>query len=165
MNTVTADVNFLADLPVRTLLALEDKRRSAQRILENAAVTIREAAQLFVALEALDIDVRIDTNSSASIDIRFSGSGGLLAEVWGLMRRAGWKLATSPPEKGATSFNGIWKHQSDRRLCDLWMNFSSTVCRRVQIGTRMVEQPIYETQCGELPELPHDELPALEALV
>lgn len=41
---LSADVNFLADMPVRTLLALEDKRRSAQRVLEKAAYTIREAA-------------------------------------------------------------------------------------------------------------------------
>ena len=31
-----------------------------------------------------------------------------------------------------------------------------TLCRRVQVGTKMVEQPIYETQCGELPELDAD---------
>lgn len=161
---LSADVNFLADMPVRTLLALEDKRRSAQRLLEKAALTIREAASLFVALEAMDIDIRIDPNNSACIDIRFSGSGDLLAEVWGLLRRAGWKLASSPPQKGATSFSGIWSHARDKRLADLWMNFSSTMCRRVQIGTQMVEQPVYEVQCGELPELPtSDSAPALEA--
>ena len=60
MSALSADVNFLADMPVRTLLALEDKRRSAQRLLEKAALTIREAASLFVALEAMDIDIRID---------------------------------------------------------------------------------------------------------
>ena len=161
---ISADVNFLADMPVRTLLALEDKRRSAQRLLEKAALTIREAASLFVALEALDIDVRIDPNNSACIDIRFAGDGDRLAEVWGLLRRAGWKLGTNPPKKGDTSFSGIWSHQSDHRLADLWMSFSSTVCRRVQVGVRMVEQPIYEVQCGELPELPTaDSAPALEA--
>lgn len=26
--------------------------------------------------------------------------------------------------------------------------------RRVQVGTKMVEQPVWETQCGDLPELP-----------
>jgi hypothetical protein len=44
------------------------------------------------------------------------------------------------------------------------MSFSSTACRRVQVGVQMVEQPIYEVQCGELPELPtSDNAPALEA--
>ncbi len=161
---LSADVNFLADMPVRTLLALEDKRRSVQRILEKAALTIREAAPLFIALESLEIDIRLDANSSSSIEIPFTGDGDRLAEVWGLLRRAGWKLASNPPKKGDTSFSGIWAHQSDKRLADLWVSFTSTACRRVQIGTQMVEQPVYEVQCGELPELPtSDSAPALEA--
>lgn len=165
MNAVSLDVNLLADMPVRTLLALEEKRRSAQRLLEKAALTIREAAPLFVALEALDIDIRIDPNISACIDLRFAGSGDQLAEVWKLLRRAGWKLASNPPDKHATSFSGIWTHQSDRRLADLWMSFSSTMCHRVQVGTQMVEQPVYEIRCSELPELSaSDSAPALEAL-
>jgi len=161
---VSADVNFLADLPVRSLMALEDKRRSAQRILEKAALTIREAAPLFVALESLEIDIRIDANSTACIEIPFTGNGERLAEVWGLLRRAGWKLASNPPKKDDTTFNGIWAHQSDKRFADLWVSFTSTSCRRVQIGTQLVEQPVYEVQCGELPELPTSEsASALEA--
>ena len=161
---ISADVNFLADMPVRTLLALEDKRRSAQRVLEKAAYTIREAAPLFVALEALEIDIRFDANSSLSIEIPFTGDGDRLTEVWGLLRRAGWKLISDHPKKGDTSFSGIWTHQSDSRLGDLYMWFSSTACRRVQVGVQMVEQPVYEVQCGELPELPmSDSAPALEA--
>lgn len=166
MSALSADVNFLADMPVRSLLALEDKRRMTQRMLEKAAMTLREAAPLFCALEAMDIDIGIDPTSSSCIDIRFTGDGTRLAEVWGLLRRAGWKLASSPPKKGDTTFNGIWTHQSDSRLGNLYMGFSSTACRRVQVGVQMVEQPIYEVQCGELPELPtSDSAPALEAFV
>ena len=164
MSALSADVNFLADMPVRSLLALEDKRRSVQRLLEKAAYTIREAAPLFVALEALEIDIRFDANSSSSIEIPFTGDGDRLTEVWGLLRRAGWKLVSNPPKKGDTTFSGIWSHQSDNRFADIWMSFSSTACRRVQVGVRMVEQPVYEVQCGELPELPmSDSAPALEA--
>jgi hypothetical protein len=32
----------------------------------------------------------------------------------------------------------------------IWLAFSSTVCRRVKIGTKTVEQDVYETVCDEL---------------
>lgn len=31
----------------------------------------------------------------------------------------------------------------------VWLSFSSSVCVRVQVGTRTVEEPIYEIQCEE----------------
>ena len=38
-------------------------------------------------------------------------------------------------------------------LSRFWMQFTSSVCKRVQVGTKTVEQPIYEVQCGALPDL------------
>lgn len=159
---LSADVNFLADMPVRTLLALEDKRRSAERFLHAAAQALRQAAPLFVALEAMDIDVSIAVDSR-SIDVKFAGDGRKLGEVWSLLRRAGWGDPSSRPEKGATAYNAFWHHAELPRI---WLCFSATACRRVQVGVQMVEQPVYEVQCGELPELPtSDSAPALEAFV
>lgn len=148
---LSADVNFMADAPVRTLLAFEDKRRRVNEFLRAAATTIQQSAPLFVALEALDIDITLAADSR-SIDIKFAGDGNKLAEVWALLRRAGWGNPSSRPEKGATSYTAFWSHPT---YVQIWIAFSATFCQRVQVGTRMVEQPIYETRCGD------DDLPAL----
>lgn len=161
MSALSADVNFLADMPVRTLLALEDKRLSAERFLHAAAQALRQAAPLFVALEAMDIDVSIAVDS-LSIDVKFAGDGRKLGEVWSLLRHAGWGDPSSRPKKGATAYNAFWNHPKHPQI---WLCFSATSCRRVQVGVQMVEQPVYEVQCGEWPELPtSDSAPALEAL-
>lgn len=157
---LTPDVNFLAGAPVRALLALENKRREAQAFLAETARALHEAAPFFLALESLDVDVRFSADSR-SIDVCFAGDGAKLGEVWTLMRRAGWGTPSSRPQKGAIEYCAFWHHATLPRI---WLSFSSTTCRRVQVGARLVEQPIYETHCSDLPELPSlDDVPALEA--
>lgn len=159
---LSADVNFLADMPVRALLKLEDKRRSAKAALDKVAATVRALGSLFCALDAAEVDVGFDANATGyPIDVRFAGDGDKLGQVWGLLRRAGY-VTTNRPEKGDTQFSALWNHPE---YAGIYMMFSSTLCRRVQVGVQMVEQPVYEVQCGEWPELPtSDSAPALEAL-
>lgn len=40
----------------------------------------------------------------------------------------------------------------EKRDCELrwYLSFSSSVCRRVKVGTRTVEQDVYETVCDEI---------------
>lgn len=61
-----------------------------------------------------------------------------------LHRRYGYK--PNIPEKGATE--AMWFVNIAPEL-DIFVRFASTVCKRVQTGTRMVETPIYETKCEE----------------
>jgi hypothetical protein len=53
-------------------------------------------------------------------------------------------------EKGATGFNKIARMGDGDTELTLYFQFSSTQCRRVKIGTEMVEREIYETVCDEL---------------
>lgn len=53
-------------------------------------------------------------------------------------------------EKGATGFNKlVYLGDGDTQLT-LYFQFSSTQCRRVKVGTEMVEREVYETVCDEL---------------
>lgn len=152
------DFEQLNPMPAKTLLQLVELYQSAKRHTQQFQVTINALPQLFLKLEQLDIDVAFDIRYG-SIDIAFTGDGARLAEVWAALRQSGYK-PSSRPEKGATAFSAFWNREE---FAKIWMNFSSSVCRRVQIGTQMVETPIYETQCGDLPELPEDKVTAVVA--
>lgn len=151
MNAVSIDVENLEQLPARTALRLLEKRQTLARHVTAMTETLRALAPMFLELERLDIEVSFDTNTGC-IDVAFTGSGERLREVWGLLRRNGY-LATERPKSGESTYSAFWSHASQMRI---WFSFSSTVCKRVKIGTKMVETPIYETQCGELPVLDLD---------
>lgn len=138
------------DLPTKTLLKLIEARQEVQKKLALWHSTIKRNPGLFQRLEQLDIEPRLNLNDGC-IDISFTGDPDLLTKVWRELRRAGFKNDTFPTQKGDGTFCTHWHADGQARL---WMFFSSNVCRRVQVGTKMVEQPVWETQCGDLPELP-----------
>jgi hypothetical protein len=88
------------------------------------------------------IDVRL---TSVSVDIRFSGPRKMLNDVFGILRKYGFKPDKRPKE-GETSYSGFFHDEVGRAF---YLSFSSTSCRRVQVGTKTVEQPIYETVCDD----------------
>ena len=104
---------------------------------------------LFRWLEDREIEPRFDL-SDGYVTLSFTGDGERLRSVWVELRRIGY-TPNSRPEKGATTYHAFWEHPGE--YAKIFMHFSSSVCKRVQIGTEMKEVPIYETQCGELPAL------------
>lgn len=148
---VSIDVDYIDQIPAKTSLKLIEAAQQAQKNIKAFKEAIRARSALFRRLEELDIDVGFSPEN-AYIHVRFTGDGDRLGQVWGAFRQSGWKT-TCRPEKGKNEFYAFW-HQEG--LVDLFMNFTSSVCRRVQVGTKMVEQPIYEMHCGELPELEAD---------
>lgn len=151
MNTnLSLDVNNLADKPVTTILELEVLQRRVAKTLTQVRETLLQQAPLILSLESQDVSISFDLKSTAwPIEIRFSGDGDKLTEIWRLLRRAGY-TPTSHPQKGSTAFCCGW---SCPDAAGIFMFFSSTACRRVQVGVKLVETPIYETVCGELPQL------------
>lgn len=143
MNAVSIDLNQLDQLP-QIAFKIIDQRRESLRLSEKAMRTANAHPGLFRGLEDLDITVRVSTDFS-SFDMRFTGDGRRLADVWRLMRTHGFTNAARP-KKGDTSFSDFFEKEGCLKF---WLSFSSTLCKRVQIGTKTVEQPIYETICGE----------------
>lgn len=100
------------------------------------------------------------------LDISFSGDAKRLAAVVRILRISGWNSNAAKPVKGDTSWHAIFDHPDTQ--VTIWMYFTSSVCKRVKTGTKMVETDIYEVQCGdisgtdtELPALPNA-VPALD---
>lgn len=145
---VSVDVDYIEQIPAKTQLKLIQSAQQAQKNLKLFKETVAKRPGLFRRLEELDIDVGFSPDNSW-INVSFTGDGERLGKVWGEFRKSGWNTV-SRPEKGKTEFYAFW-HQDG--LADLFMNFTSSVCRRVKVGTKTVEQDVFETVCGELPEL------------
>lgn len=142
------DVEALEYLPAKTLLKLVEQAQKVKKWSALFQLTVKAHPELFRRLEELDIEIRFCL-SSGDINMSFTGDGERLKQVWMELRRNGFK-PNAHPKKGETTFYTHWPKDG---FSQFWMEFSSNVCRRVQIGTKLVETPIYETQCGDLPEI------------
>lgn len=80
-----------------------------------------------------------------SLDINVVGNGTDLSNVWRALRTRGWDTTKDKPEPGDTGWSGFWRKEGVEY--QVYLNFASTVCRRVQVGTQMVEMPVYEIRC------------------
>jgi hypothetical protein len=145
------DVDTLEYLPAKTILKLVEHSQKVSKALKEFKQTVNEVRTLFRTLEEMDIDLQFNPDGGYIV-LCFTGDGERLAAVWKELRRNGYKNDCRP-KKGDTTFYAFWERVGYARL---FMSFSSSMCRRVQVGTKMVETPIYETQCGELPELDTD---------
>jgi hypothetical protein len=145
------DIDELEYLPAKTILKLVEHSQKVTKALKEFKQTVSSVGPLFRSFEEMDIDLQFNPDGGY-IAFCFTGDGERLAAVWKELRRNGYK-SDCRPKKGDTTFYAFWEREGYARL---FMNFSSSMCRRVQVGTKMVEQPIYETQCGDLPELETD---------
>jgi hypothetical protein len=85
-----------------------------------------------------------------SINIGVAGGPDALHETFKALRACGFELLNKEdrPKEKQSSWSGYF-HLPNIPGCKIWLTFSSTKCRRVQIGTRTVEEPIYDTVCDE----------------
>lgn len=125
--------------------------KAAAELAERRALWARHKAELLPmirAMQKLNPTVRL----SGEIDIHIAGDVHVLTAAVRVLRTHGFITCNSPPKKG----DSIWSAFFQRGDCPLqvWFKFASTVCRRVKIGTEMVEQDVFETVCDEfmLPE-------------
>ena len=84
----------------------------------------------------------------SSLDISLSGDRHKLSAAVRALRTRGYAYSSAAPVKGASSWASFFN--SDECGVQIWFHFSSTVCRRVKVGTKTVEQEVYETVCDEL---------------
>lgn len=80
------------------------------------------------------------------LDLNLAGTKQDLNRTVTALRQAGF-TPTYRPKEGDTSWGTYWYH--DTQDARIWFYFSSTQCTRVKVGTKMVEAPIYETECSE----------------
>lgn len=105
--------------------------------------TNKSKLELLIAkFEALDMDVRV---SMPGIDVNGNGDKAKLLKIFKLMRAHDY-VPNARPKSGESYFATYWHREVDD--VPVWINFGSTVCRRVQVGTELKEVPVYEIQCS-----------------
>ena len=99
------------------------------------------------ALEALSVEPTL----SYDLDVSFTGDKRKLAAVVRILRTNGFKTESKAPLATSASWSAFFYSEKDKDKApfSIWLSFSSSVCRRVQVGTQTVEQPIYEIRCEE----------------
>jgi hypothetical protein len=129
---------------------------AVQRAAERRLAYMRVREEIKEVLDAFEVlGASIDVSADCQINVRIAGDKECFVKCWKLWRSVDVRL--SPPASGATEVYEV----IEPRGVSVWFHFSSTVCKRVQVGTKMVETPIFETHCGEpieIPKVDHDDL-------
>jgi len=107
----------------------------------------KELQPVIDQLEILGYTVEISGNS---LDCSGAGDKQMLIATFKVMRGFGYEPTRRPSAKDA--FYGSFWYLEGRHDNAVWISFSSTVCKRVQVGTEMKEVPVYDIQCSEAGE-------------
>jgi len=99
--------------------------------------------QLSNALKDIEL-LRVSFDSD-SIDISVSGDQTVLKSIFSALRPLGYVPRSRPDTKPMSTYQTYFDHP-DKEM-RVWLNFSSTLCKRVKVGTKMQEVDIYETVC------------------
>ena len=83
----------------------------------------------------------------SDINVSMTGNAEALTKFFRLMRANGFEPESRPTEK-TPNYRSRFKNADQ---ISFYLAFSSTVCRRVKVGTRTEEVPIYETVCDDAP--------------
>ena len=93
--------------------------------------------------KGLEIEPTFD---GRDINLSFSGDKAKLTSVIRILRTNGFDTDAEAPKANSNYWSAYFTDAEDSRT-QFWISFSSTVCRMVKVGTKMVEQDVYEVQC------------------
>lgn len=85
------------------------------------------------------------TATADSIDLSVSGTLVELKECFRAFRKLGYEPKDRPTETKLESFSTYFINPAQE--VRFWLTFTSTICKRVQVGTKMQEVGVYETVC------------------
>lgn len=88
--------------------------------------------------------------SGGTIYVSMTGDKEKLTQAFRIFRSTGMDFTGSRPKKGDSSWDAAFRHPSQSVY--VFFQFASSVCRRIKTGTKMVEQDVFEVQCGDISE-------------
>lgn len=119
-------------------------RNNARAINNLIRRDASQATAICKALEKASVNITDVNVCSTSYNISITGSRADLDVMFGVLRRAGLTPDLRPAEK-TSSYCSYWRTEGFK----VWVWFTSTSCKRVQVGTKVEEVPVYETVCEE----------------
>jgi len=126
---------------------LKEKKSNLHKIrefIEEFSFEITRIEKGMIDVLEWQVSSGIDINSKC-IDLSHSGDKLVFEGVFRALRKLGYE-PDKRPEANASYFTTFWNRPGT--TLRVYTRFSSTVCKRVKIGTKMVEQDIFETRCG-----------------
>lgn len=83
--------------------------------------------------------------SSNYLYVPVTGDKAKLAQAIRILRTAGL-VSENKPKPNQPSFQSFYEDAGKTRK--VYLNFTSSVCKRVQVGTKMEEVPVYQVKCS-----------------
>jgi len=146
-------MSIITDLRTSTVNALQEANERHEKRLKFID---EYATQILLLEEGLEpvkswiVGNDIDT-ANQCLDLRFAGDKHTLEGVFAALRRMNYVPSSRPKDDKLTDFSCWWEKDVEpfdkSKQLRLWVNFTSTVCKRVKVGTKMVEQDVYEIVC------------------
>ena len=91
-----------------------------------------------------EIDLRLN---DIDTDVRFTGDKKKLISVLRIVRKYGFEINGERTQEGNPEWYSYVRHPDCQ--APVWIAFTSSVCRRVKVGTKMIEQDVYEVRCED----------------
>ena len=121
-------------------------RNRARRIGQIIKRDNKRVATICRALQKAGVNVTDVGVDSSAYNISITGPRADLDVMFGILRRLGLQPTSRPQEK-TQYFSTYWTFEDTTDY--IFVMFSSTSCKRVQVGTKMEEVPVYDTVCEE----------------
>ena len=119
--------------------------RNYRRAINNTIRRDGKRVQIICkALQKAGVSITSINIDSMSYNVSIAGSRADLDVLFGVLRRAGLTPDLRPAEK-TESYCTYWRAEDFR----VWVWFTSTSCKRVQVGTKTEEVPVYDMVCEE----------------
>lgn len=122
-------------------------RARARQIGQTIKRDSKRVGLICKALQKAGVNITDVHLGSSSYSISVTGPRADLDVMFGILRRHGLTPQSRPEEK-TQYYSTFWRFD-DSFTEFLFVTFSSTSCKRVQVGTKMEEIPVYETVCEE----------------
>jgi hypothetical protein len=124
--------------------AARENARSINGVIKRDAKRVTEIIKSLQRAGVKPYNVTVDYSS---YNVWITGTRADLDIMFGVLRRAGLRPSRRPEEKN-TYYATFW-YWDESESGYVFVTFSSTSCKRVQVGTKMEEVPVYETVCEE----------------
>ncbi len=121
-------------------------RDRARRIGQIIKRDNKRVATICKVLQKAGVNVTDVGVDSSSYNISITGPRADLDVMFGILRRLGMQPTSRPQEK-TQYYSTYWTFEGTTDY--IFVMFSSTSCKRVQVGTKMEEVPVYDTVCEE----------------
>lgn len=135
----------MIDVFAKLQAALDEKKKLLRKRRAAMKFHMAKLQALFTELDPLGCDPWTDGDW---IYLTVTGDKHAFLAFARIIRKHGFELPKI--EKGATGFNQFVHLGEGDNAVTLYFTFTSTACRRVKVGTKMVEQEVFEVVCDEI---------------